>query len=77
VLYAWLYRAGESVWPVVVVHWMHNLVSGNLIGRMLGPQDNLILAAFIAGFYAVLALILILALGPSLGQREGVRQLAA
>ena len=68
IVYAWLYQAGGSVWPLVLLHRMHNLISGITVGRMFSPQDNVLLAGFIAVFYAAAALILAWRLGPSLGR---------
>jgi CAAX protease family protein len=66
VVYAWLYRAGGSVWPLVVLHFVINYFGAGLFGAVFAPEDAEIWTGLLAGFFVLWALLLAWHLGPSL-----------
>jgi membrane protease YdiL (CAAX protease family) len=42
VVYAWLYNAGGSVWPLVILHFVVNYFGANFFQDMLAPGGNLL-----------------------------------
>jgi membrane protease YdiL (CAAX protease family) len=70
VVYAWLYQAGGSVWPLVALHTTHNTLIGEYFGEMYDKDGTLLWRTLLVAFYVLWALILVWRLGPSLGRRE-------
>ncbi|HEX9894454.1 MAG TPA: CPBP family intramembrane glutamic endopeptidase [Gemmatimonadales bacterium] len=67
VVYAWLYQAGGSIWPLVGLHFIQNLVGGMLFGAMFDGRGDVVWTGFLAALYVLWALILAWRLGPTLG----------
>ncbi len=67
VVYAWLYIAGGSIWPVVGLHWAHNLFGGELAGSILdaGGRETQVLILTLC--YILWAVLLVWRLGLNLG----------
>lgn len=70
VVYAWLYVAGGSVWPLVTLHFVQNYFGGGYFGRLFSENDAAIWVGILTVFYIVWALFLVWNLGPSLGKRR-------
>jgi membrane protease YdiL (CAAX protease family) len=67
IVYAWLYRAGGSVWPVVVLHFSVNYFGPEYIGSMVAePEGQFIYQLFFLGFYLIWAGLIVWRSGPSL-----------
>jgi membrane protease YdiL (CAAX protease family) len=77
VVYAWLYQAGGSVWPLIVLHGTVNTINGVFFGRMLDAQEKLIEQGFISFFFVCWAVFLAWRLGPTLGHPVRGRESAA
>lgn len=67
VVYAWLYQAGGSVWPLIALHLTQNVVGGMYFGAMFAGHDNVLWTGFLATFYVAWAVGLAWRLGPDLG----------
>ncbi len=67
VVYAWLYRAGRSVWPLVLLHAQLNVVSALVTGPMMpDPADQAVYLAILGVFYIFWAFLIVHRAGPSL-----------
>jgi uncharacterized protein len=67
VVYGWLYRNGESVWPLVLLHAQLNVVSALVTGPMMPDQaDQARFLAFLGVFYIAWAAIIVRRAGTSL-----------
>lgn len=67
VVYAWLYRMGGSVWPVVALHFSVNYFGGELLGSMLADANGqFVYQLFFMAFYLVWAAWIVWKFGPSL-----------
>lgn len=75
VVYAWLYRAGGSVWPLVALHTVINAISGEYVGGMIGSDDEVVYTGFLAAGFVAWAVLLVARLGPSLGGTSPVAAL--
>jgi len=75
VVYAWLYRAGGSIWPLIVLHFVQNAVGGEYFGQMFAASDGAVWVGFLSVFYIGWAAILVWRLGPSLGAPLAVAEL--
>lgn len=71
VVYGWLYRAGGSVWPLVILHGQLNCVANLLTGPMMpDPRDQAVYLAILGVFYLAWAALIVLRCGPSLTGRR-------
>ena len=66
VVYAWLYENGGSVWPLIALHTVQNVLGGAYVSQMFNRHDDLIWAAFLAGFYVAWAAIIAMRCGATL-----------
>jgi membrane protease YdiL (CAAX protease family) len=66
VVYAWLYRQGGSIWPLVALHMTQNVIGGMYFGRMFSPRDSVFWTGFLAVFYVAWAAALAWHFGPTL-----------
>jgi membrane protease YdiL (CAAX protease family) len=67
VVYGWLYRNGQSVWPLVILHGQLNVCSALVTGPMMpNPDDQAIYLAILGVFYLVWAAWIVRNCGPSL-----------
>jgi membrane protease YdiL (CAAX protease family) len=74
VVYTWLYNAGGSVWPLVVLHLTVNYFGSEFLGAVVSdPSTQLIYALIYAGLYLGWAAILVWKFGPSLSGRGRTR----
>jgi len=73
VVYAWLYIASGSIWPLVLLHWTQNVFGGELVGASFEPAGNVRWLWFLASAYVIWAAWLLMKFGPSLG-RAGPRR---
>ena len=71
VVYAWLFIAGGSIWPLVTLHFVQNSFGGQYFGRMFAPKDSHVWLGFLTLFYAIWVAILLWKCGPALGLRQG------
>jgi uncharacterized protein len=69
VIYAWLYIAGGSIWPVVTLHFVQNYFGGGYFGRLFSPADSVPWTAILTLLYALWAMFLAWKFGSSLGRR--------
>ena len=70
VVYAWLYRSGGSVWPVVLVHFVVNYFGSGFLGAAVSePQTQMLYAEIYAGFYVLWAMLIVATCG--VGLRRG------
>lgn len=70
VVYAWLYRMGGSVWPLVVLHFSVNYFGPNYFGSMLAdPQGQFVYRLFFVAFYVIWAGWIAWRFGPRLTGR--------
>lgn len=67
VVYAWLYQAGGSVWPLVILHLMVNSVNSQYLANMLSEQGREIEVNIMTVFFIAWALLIAWRLGPNLG----------
>lgn len=72
VVYAWLYVAGGSIWPLVLLHWVQNFFGGEWLGTMFTPEHSAVWLTILGVFYLLWASWLVWRYGPSLGA-EGAR----
>jgi membrane protease YdiL (CAAX protease family) len=78
VVYAWLYRMGGSVWPVVALHFSVNYFGPELFGSMVtGADGQFVYRLFFMAFYIVWAGLIVWKFGPSLGASRPLRLAAA
>ena len=71
VFYAWLYRAGGSVWLLVALHTVVNVISGEYLGTMISGQDDVLYTGLLVAGVVGWASLLAVRLGPSLGHEVG------
>jgi uncharacterized protein len=78
VVYGWLYRAGGSVWPLVILHAQLNYMANMVTGPMM-PQaaDQASYLANLGVFYLIWAAIIVVRCGPSLSARRNVESRSA
>ncbi len=77
VVYGWLYRAGGSVWPLVILHGQLNCVSSLVTGPMMPDAgDQSLYLAILGVFYLAWAALIVRAAGTSLVRRPGDPALA-
>jgi membrane protease YdiL (CAAX protease family) len=69
VVYAWLYQAGRSIWPLVALHFTVNYFGGEYFGRMFAEPDTPVWTGFLSVFFVAWATLLARRLGPSLGRK--------
>ncbi|MCB2136423.1 MAG: CPBP family intramembrane metalloprotease [Rhodobacteraceae bacterium] len=70
VVYGWLYRNGQSVWPLVILHGQVNVCSALVIGPMMpGSADQAVYLAFLGLFYIGWAAWIIFRCGSTLTRR--------
>ena len=77
VVYGWLYQNGKSLYPLVILHLVQNVVGAGFFGRMFSEGENFVWLSFLTGFYILLAIGLAWKFGPSLVKgrdREWVRE---
>ena len=67
VVYAWMYQAGQSVWPLVALHATVNMVSGVYVGSMFSKRDDELYIVFFTLGFVAWAVGLRLTLGRDLG----------
>jgi membrane protease YdiL (CAAX protease family) len=78
VVYAWLYRMGGSVWPVVALHFSVNYFGGELLGSMVtGAYGQFVYQLFFMAFYIAWAAWIVVRFGPSLIGHRSPRLAAA
>ena len=78
VVYAWLYRMGGSVWPVVALHFSVNYFGPELFGSMVAePEGQFVYRLFFMAFYLAWAGWIVWKFGPSLSGRTSPRLVAA
>jgi len=71
VVYGWLYRAGGSVWPLVILHAQLNVISATITGPMMPDSaDQSLFAAFLGVFYLGWAVLIVFFAGPTLAGRR-------
>ncbi len=68
IVYAWLYVAGGSIWPVVALHWAQNLFGGELAGSILDADGRETQVLILTLCYILWAGFLIWRLGWNLGR---------
>ncbi len=68
VVYAWLYVAGGSVWPVVIVHFTHNYLGAGFFQEVFAGADRLPFVAFLTAFYVAWVVLIVARWGASLGR---------
>jgi uncharacterized protein len=69
VVYAWLMRAGGSVWPLVVAHFSVNYFGGEYLGLMIAePKGQIIYTGFMAACYVLWAFVIVWRGGPALSR---------
>lgn len=67
VVYGWLYRNGQSVWPLVILHGQLNICAALVTGPMMpNHDDQAIYLAILGLFYLVWAAWIVRKCGPSL-----------
>ncbi len=69
VIYAWLYVAGGSIWPLVTLHFVQNYFGAEYLGTIFADADAWVWTGFLTLFYVAWAVLLAVRLGPSLGRR--------
>lgn len=67
VVYAWLYQAGRSVWPLVALHTVVNVLSAEYVRPMFSEYDWAVYSTIFAVGFLLWATILVIRFGPSLG----------
>jgi membrane protease YdiL (CAAX protease family) len=67
VVYAWLYRQGGSIWPLVLLHFVQNYFGSGYFGAVFAPGDGAVWIGFLTAFYLLWAALIVLRCGPSLG----------
>lgn len=79
VIYAWLLKAGGSVWPLVALHFVVNYAGGEFLGAMLADAaGQTVYALYYAVFYVAAAGLIVWRFGPSLaGRRAATRAVLA
>ncbi len=70
VVYAWLYCAGGSVWPVVIVHFTHNYLGAGFFQEVFAGPDRMPFIAFLTAFYVAWVVLIVWRLGPALGRKQ-------
>lgn len=71
VVYGWLYRAGGSVWPLVILHGQLNCMANLVTGPMMpNAADQAVYLAILGVFYLVWAGLIVRHTGPSLDGRR-------
>jgi membrane protease YdiL (CAAX protease family) len=73
VVYAWLYRMSGTIWTVVMLHAVHNGVSGLYIGGVFDGQAGVLRLGILAALYGALVAYIIYHYGPSLDGSDGAR----
>lgn len=66
VVYAWLYRAGNSVWPLVLLHFQVNYFGGEWLGRSIADEGQVVYSLFFMAFYLIWMSMIIWRCGPDL-----------
>mgnify|MGYP001390841621 CR=1 FL=1 len=66
VVYAWLYRAGQSLWPLVVLHFQVNYFGGEWLGRYIAEEGQIVYSLFFMAFYLIWVVLIIWRCGPTL-----------
>ncbi len=72
VVYAWLYRAGGSVWPVVIVHFTHNYLGAGFFQEVFAGPNRMPFVTFLTAFYVLWVVLIVARLGTALGRAEGL-----
>jgi len=70
VVYAWLYRSGGSVWPLVTLHFSVNYFGGNYLGTLIAPSGQVLYAVYFAAFFLVWAVFIVWRHGPALARLQ-------
>ncbi len=70
VVYAWIYISGDSIWPVVTLHFVQNYFGGGIFGRIFAEKDGSIWVGFLTLFYVLWAITIAWKFGPSLGLKS-------
>ena len=70
VVYAWLFVAGGSVWPVVIVHFTHNYLGAGFFQEVFARPDRMPFVAFLTAFYVAWVVLIVARLGSSLGRTQ-------
>ena len=70
VVYAWLFVAGGSVWPVVIVHFTHNYLGAGFFQEVFAAPDRMPFVAFLTAFYVAWVVLIVARLGTSLGRTQ-------
>jgi membrane protease YdiL (CAAX protease family) len=68
VVYAWLYRRGGSLWPLVTLHFVVNYFGGEWLGEIIA-EGQVLYAIYYAVFYVLWAGFIVWRFGPELGRR--------
>ncbi len=71
VVYAWLYVAGGSVWPVVIVHFTHNYLGAGFFQEIFAGPDRMPFVAFLTAIYVAWAGLIVWRFGPRLERKPG------
>lgn len=66
VVYAWLYRSGHSVWPLVLLHFQVNYFGGEWLGRYIADEGQIAYSLFFMAFYLIWVFLIIWRCGPQL-----------
>jgi len=66
VVYAWLYRSGKSVWPLVLLHFQVNYFGGEWLGRYIADEGQVVYSLFFMAFYLIWVSLIIWRSGPDL-----------
>lgn len=66
VVYAWLYRSGNSVWPLVLLHFQVNYFGGEWLGRYIADEGQVIYSLFFMAFYLIWVFLIIWRCGTQL-----------
>jgi membrane protease YdiL (CAAX protease family) len=69
VVYAWLYNAGGSVWPLVILHFTVNYFGSGFFQEMLEPESRVHYATFLMVFYVAWAVLVSWRHGLQLGRK--------
>lgn len=78
VVYAWLYRMGGSVWPVVGLHFSVNYFGAEFFGSMVAePSGQFVYRLFFLAFYLAWAGWIVWRFGPTLDGRRSRSHFAA
>lgn len=68
VVYAWLYQIGQSVWPLVLLHFVVNYFGGEWLGEMIADDGQVVYSLYYMAFYLIWAAFIVWRYGPELGR---------